>query len=226
MISRIRSRWRSRHLKGAPAEKIFTDIYRSNAWGGASVSGMGSDPDQTASLRASLPQLLRRHAVGSILDVPCGDFNWMKEIPLGGISYLGGDIVEDLVTRNRRNHEGPNRGFFTVNLLKETLPAADLLVCRDCLIHLSLEDIAVALGNITRSPIRFLLTTNYPMIRKNGDIVTGDFRAINLRIPPFSFPEPIEVIPEDSFPEHAGNPNFIRELALWRVGDLAGIIAS
>ena len=74
-----------------------------------------------------------------------------------------------------------------------------------------------------RSSLRtgHLATTNYPLITRNTDIVTGDFRAINLRLPPFCLPKPVTVIPEDLFPEHKDNPNFIRELGLWRGSDFA-----
>jgi hypothetical protein len=105
--------------------------------------------------------------------------------------------------------------------MKDQLPPADMLLCRDCLIHLSFRDVESALRNIAQSGIPYFLTTNYPHIAINTDIVTGDFRAINLQLSPFRFPKPIMVIPEDIFPELKDNPNFIRELALWRTQDLA-----
>jgi hypothetical protein len=35
-----------------------------------------------------------------MLDAPCGDFNWMKEVDLSAVHYTGGDIVEPLVNSN------------------------------------------------------------------------------------------------------------------------------
>jgi hypothetical protein len=59
-------------------ERLFTNIYRSNHWGGAdSVSGGGSDLEQTSALRAALPGVLQRLGVRTLLDAPCGDFHWM-----------------------------------------------------------------------------------------------------------------------------------------------------
>ena len=219
-VARFRSKFNNRKFVNASPERIFSQIYQMNSWGGDSVSGMGSDFQQTQSLRSHLPRLLGKYSVKSILDVPCGDFNWMQSVNLDGIQYIGGDIVPDLIIKNQKQFGSSGRRFAVLNLIKDDLPHADLLLCRDCLIHLSLHDIKLVLENIHNSSIPYLLTTTYPLLIKNSDIVTGDFRALNLTLPPFSFPPPLETIKEDLFPEHPDNPNFIRELALWRVSDI------
>ena len=185
------------------------------------MSGMGSAAEQTRSVRRELPSLLQAYSISSLLDVPCGDFSWMKLVELGNRSYIGGDIVRDLVDHNITKYGSTNRRFCILDLLNDPLPSAGLLLCRDCLIHLSFRDVQLAFRNIARSGIPYVLTTNYPLITRNIDIVTGDFRAINLQLPPFRLPKPMAVIPEDLFPEHQNNPNFIRQLGLWRQGDFA-----
>ena len=45
-----------------------------------------------------------RGAPASLLDAPCGDFNWMRHVPLGGVSYTGADVVPELIARNRRDY--------------------------------------------------------------------------------------------------------------------------
>ena len=181
--------------------------------------------NRTRSLRCQLPQLLETWSIRSLLDVPCGDFSWMKFVELGSRAYIGGDIVPDLVERNNDQYRSSNRRFCVVDIMKDRLPSADLLLCRDCLIHLSVRDVLLALSNIARSQIPYVLTTNYPLFTRNTDIVTGDFRAINLQLPPFSLPSPASAIPEDLFEEHKDDPNFIRELALWRGSDFARWLA-
>jgi hypothetical protein len=42
------------------------------------------------------------------------------------------------------------------------LPKADLLMCRDCFIHLSDDMIALAIANILRSDIKYLLCAPMP----------------------------------------------------------------
>src|SRR4051812_23723440 len=87
--------WTHRRMTTADT---FTEIYRSNAWDGTdSVSGRGSDASQTARLVTELPGVLRDLRVTSLLDIPCGDFFWMKQVDLAGIQYTGADIVPELV---------------------------------------------------------------------------------------------------------------------------------
>jgi len=158
--------------------------------------------------------------VRTLLDAPCGDFHWMKLLDLGNVQYIGGDIVPKLVEENQQAYGSPSRRFTRLDLMRDLLPKADLLLCRDCLIHLSNHDLRMALRNITHARVTYLLTTTYPRLAANTDIVTGDFRAVNLCLPPWNFPEPLDRITEDLFPANRDNPNFIRELALWRVADL------
>ena len=220
LFSKVRSSCRNAGLVFKDSEKIFSDIYRNRSWGGASLSGMGSDLQQTESLRRNFIPLLERYRIESILDLTCGDFHWMRQIDLGKRRYLGGDIVKDLILSNQQYFESDNRRFMTLDIMADDLPESDLLLCRDCLIHFSSSDILKTFRNIKNSKIHYLLTTNYPLINKNTDIITGDFRAINLQLPPFNLPNPLRSIQEDYFQEHKNNPNFIRELCLWKVADI------
>jgi hypothetical protein len=68
---RLRSRLRNKSWSELPVASVFASIYHNRSWGGDSVSGMGSDPEQTQSLRHNLPQLLETYHIHSILDVPC-----------------------------------------------------------------------------------------------------------------------------------------------------------
>src|SRR6185295_16640264 len=77
---------------------IFTDIYLSNFWADAeSVSGRGSTIARTEVIRTSLPALLESVGAKTLLDAPCGDFNWMRNVDLSGIEYTGVDVVVELI---------------------------------------------------------------------------------------------------------------------------------
>jgi hypothetical protein len=54
-------------------------------------------------------------------------------------------------------------------------------------------------------------------MRKNHDILTGQYRPINLLLRPFFFPEPVRMIYED-VPE--GEINTGKTLSLWKVSDI------
>ncbi len=199
----------------------FRYAYHHNLWGDPqSVSGPGSNREQTARLRAELPGLLRALGIARLLDVPCGDGGWMAEMHLGGIGYVGGDLLPELVEENRRRQVGSGRGFRVLDLTSSELPAADLLLCRDCLVHLSLADAARALGNIRRARITYLLTTTFPEEPTNLDIVTGDWRPLNLQRPPFNFPPPLRLLNEGC--TEGGGRFADKSLGLWRCADLPG----
>jgi hypothetical protein len=199
---------------------VFRAIWISNHWGDTeSRSGTGSNLRETAVLRNRLASLLESLAVRRLLDIPCGDFHWMKEVPFpAGLVYEGGDIVEQIVDRNHSYYGGEARLFRTIDLLRDPLPAADLILCRDCLVHFSFVDIFTAVGNLKRSGSKYLLTTHYANDRTNDDVHTGRWRPLNLTRPPFNFPSPLFVIDEEC---SEGDGRYQdKRLALWRLEDL------
>lgn len=169
----------------------FTLIYRRNAWGSKeSVSGSGSTFAMTNSVRSLLPIIFEKFEIKSILDVPCGDFNWMKLVDLNGISYLGGDIVEPLVADLNRNFSSTFVSFTQFDITIDRFPKSDLVLNRDCLFHLSYRDIQLTLSNFLKSGSMYFLSTSYENGGKftNTDIRSGDFRLIDLFTSPFCFP--------------------------------------
>jgi hypothetical protein len=202
----------------SPAQ-TFRHAFETNLWGGAeSPSGPGSSLEQTTTLGGLLPDLCRRRGVHRLLDLPCGDGHWMATIPLPGVRYYGADLVPEIVARAAADNPHPDRRFGRLDLTTDPLPSADLLLCRDCLVHLSFADARRALANVRRSDITYLLTTTFPAEPHNVDVVTGDWRPLNLLRPPFGFPEPLELLVEGCT-EHRG---LFRDksLGLWRVADL------
>ena len=204
-------------LAGSP-EQVFAEFYRDNKWGDAeSVSGAGSNLAQTEEVRRVLPGLLAELGCRSMLDVPCGDFYWMRLVPLG-VDYTGGDIVTDLVARNQAQYGNEQRRFLRLDLLQDSLPAADLIFCRDCLVHLSNAHIRQALANVRASGATYLLTTTFPGRTVNDDIPTGSWRPVNLQRPPHNFPKPLRLIDE-----RCPDPAYVdKHLGLWRVADIPG----
>src|ERR1044071_8813466 len=179
-------------------ESAFRQAYRANAWGDPeSVSGPGSGIARTAAFRDEIPPLLRDLQAASLLDVGCGDFNWMRLIDLPVERYLGIDIVPELVEQNQRRHADRNHAFVLADFTRAELPSMDVILCRDCLVHFAFADVRAALRNFARSGSRWLLTTTFVDAgRENTDIATGDWRPLNLQLPPFNFPAPMRMIDE------------------------------
>jgi len=173
----------------------FKNIFESNEWGGSeSRSGTGSSLDATKKLRMELPFLFLKYDIKSILDIPCGDFNWMKNLDLDTISYAGADIVEDIVLQNRWKY--PNKKFLTLDIINDQLPIADLVFVRDCLGHLSEQNVIKAIKNIQQSGSKYLLATSFPSKQINYPILDGQWHPINLTVLPFKL-KPIYLINED-----------------------------
>jgi hypothetical protein len=202
-----------------PAEPIFEQIYGQNVWGGSeSASGEGSDLVQTRRIREELPALWRRYNVRRVLDAPCGDFNWMREIVSGLDEYVGLDIVAVLIEQNNRQYGNSRIRFQHANLIKDRLPESDLILCRDCFVHFSFHDIWRALANMKRSGAQYLLATTFTARAENEDILTGQWKVRNLQGSPFNFPEPLEIVNEGC--TEAGGQYADKSLALWRLADL------
>lgn len=197
----------------------FGEIFRQNIWGSPeSASGVGSTVDATMAIRTGLMEICREFGVRSLLDAPCGDYGWMSSLKLPVGSYFGVDIVPELIAENRRMFESPTVRFAVADLTSDELPKADLILCRDCLVHLSFQNIKRVLANFVRTGSKYLLTTTFPDHEENTDIADGDWRLLNLQHAPFHFPTPLRVISERC--TEIGGAYDDKSLALWRVDEL------
>jgi hypothetical protein len=189
-------------------KEIFEDIVKHNRWK-KHPCGPGSTFGYTENLRLNLGKFLEKHNITSMIDAPCGDYSWMSVTDLPSIQeYVGGDIVEFLIKANQEKY--PNHKFKQIDLTQDILPNVDLLFCRDCLLHLSFEDIDKVFKNISRSNIKYVLLSNwYEDAENNRDIQTGEARYLNFLESPFNFTQPIDSITDfvDGFPH--------RKMLLW-----------
>lgn len=161
--------------------------------------------ESTQDVRKALPNLVAMLGIRSVLDIPCGDFQWVKDANLGVEQYIGADIVLPLIKSNRKLF-GDRREFLHLDLLRDRLPHADLIFCRDCLVHLSFREIHLALQNIKRVSPKHFITTTFPYHKGNADTVTPYWRALNMQLFPFNFPEPSHLIKNlsESQRDHSG----------------------
>jgi SAM-dependent methyltransferase len=175
--------------------ETFNEIYEKNLWSSSeSVSGAGSEIKNTEVIRRELPYLIQKFGIKSILDIPCGDWNWMKDVDLCGASYIGADIVDSLIQTNRWQYRDID--FRTLDITKDELPKVDLIFTRDCLGHLSNDNVLRAIRNCQESGSKYLLATSFTKWNTNPDILDGGWKCINLMIEPFQL-NPIYLINED-----------------------------
>ena len=219
LYTKLRDAIEKQQLQKKSRERIFTEYYQNNTWHGKeSVSGTGSDTEQTALLVKKLPEVLETLEIERMLDLPCGDFNWMKKISLTGVQYTGGDLVSDLIKENTEKFATSSIRFEVINLISDDLPDSDLILTRDCLVHFSFSDIYLALANIVNADIKYLATTTYTDCKRNHDIATGQWRKLNLTLPPFNFPQPLVQFLEGS--TERGGEDRDKCLSVWAISDL------
>lgn len=196
---------------------LFTRFYQNNEWGSCETrSGPGSERSRMQQVVHDLNKLIREWGIRSMLDAPCGDFNWMQDVSLAGIRYMGCDIVEGLIEINSGKYARTGLDFKKLDLTSEPLPKVDLILCRDALVHFSYKHVFAALRNFRDSGSKYLLTTNFVKTEENIDIDTGSWQPINLQRPPFSFPEPEETLADDSEDQRDD-----KVLALWDLKEVA-----
>jgi SAM-dependent methyltransferase len=204
------------HLSRTSLSERFSAIYKNRVWlngrTAGSLSGLGSDLESTESVRQGLAELLKSLDTRVLLDVGCGDFTWMKEVPFP-LKYVGIDIVPDVIEADNALYRSEQRSFQVMDATLDPLPQADTILCREVLFHLSFQDIKRFVKNIRKYGSSFLIATNDNDLKYNADILSGDFRMLNLRRSPFFFPSPAQSIPDDGVLPH-------RTLSAWKVADL------
>jgi SAM-dependent methyltransferase len=200
-----------------PYKSKFRSYYLNNGWGNSeSKSGGGSSMESTVAIRKALPTIFSQFSISKMLDVPCGDFYWMKTVDLSGIEYTGADIVDEMIADNKKAYQKSNINFEVMDILKDKIPSTDLIFCRDCLFHLTNHLGVQAIENFKNSGSKYLLTTTFTKIHENVEIRSiGLFRPINLELAPYNMPKPLLIV-EDKKSE--ADPNkWGKSMALWKL---------
>jgi SAM-dependent methyltransferase len=181
-------------------DNIFERIYSESIWGTAGDgSGEGSEPYFTHGLCMQLQQFVQMFEVQSILDAPCGSAKWVPQLlaSMPNVSYTGVDISATAVRRAITNLQNvPNNvRIYKGNLVELTAEdtewsskSYDLVLCRDCLQHLSYSDILGVLKNLAQVDTQWYAFGSYMThINENSNITTGnDNFLINLMYQPFN----------------------------------------
>ena len=198
----------------AGREKVFTDIWKQAVWGTPeTISGDGATLGRTEVIRQRLPEIFTELEISVLADAGCGDLNWIAHITQDLRLYLGFEIVGELLDELRVAHAARKSHFFSrTDIVVETLPACDAILCRDCLTHLSWVEAKEALVRLKQSGSTFLIATTH-VGRENVTINRGGWYPMNLEAHPFDLPAPIMVIDEKLV-------NSTKALGVWRLADL------
>ncbi len=176
-------------------------------------SGPGSLLKNTDNLIKHFPEFIKKYSIKSIIDIPCGDFNYMKEINLDNIEYTGYDISINAIKRCLKFKKN-NINFSVLDATVEQLKYADLIICKDLLLHLSFDHINLILDNIVKSNCKYFAVSRY----NNGNVINVDQisglhnRCIEITKEPFNFKyDIIESI------RYTTNDNILDELIFFKI---------
>ncbi len=210
----VMRQWRGRytkHTRERDMAGIFSQIYAHGAWvmreNQDSLSGVGSTGVATRELSTQLADFLREVGCRRLVDIGCGDFNWMHTVA-GDFDYLGMDVVPQVIEQNAARYGNERRRFVCGDAVAGPIETGDVAICREVLFHLSFRDGAKLLRNVRAAGFKYILCTTDNAMWFNSDIRSGDFRRINLRKSPYSMPTPSRELADDKVSKG-------RALAIW-----------
>jgi SAM-dependent methyltransferase len=165
--------------------EVFNKIYMSGGWNGAG-SGPGSDPVVNIEYLHIINKILKfTPTIQSVLDIGCGDWRLMSHVDLEGKEYLGIDVSTFVINNNVSKYKRNNINFKIMNPVNDIIPYSDLIICKDVLQHLPNKDVSLILDKISKNCKYFLITNDYT--DKNvKDIRIGEYRQLNVLLPPFN----------------------------------------
>ena len=201
----------------------FSLIYQRRLWGtGESASGPGSSVANAQGAARAVAEVVRSNGVKSLIDVGCGDLNWLgpelASFPLLHVTAI--DIAAAAYASASADPRYAAVAFRAHDVVASPLPvAAELLLCRQCLNHMSAEDAVRALRHIAQSGARLLLLSHYARGDNSAEMLTVGvkYRSWNLQQPPFSdlLPPPEKCF-EDEYNVNEEQRPMV--LALYRLG--------
>ena len=181
-----------------PTKDAMAQVYEQNLWGGEQeqfYSGLGSHHPAVvqpyiSAVQDFLKQLPEAPVVG---DWGCGDFNIGRKLLPHAKYYRAIDIVPDLIAYNQKQFKQANLSFHCLDLAKDELPAADCILLRQVLQHLSNAEILAICKKLSAYKY-VILTEHLPEGRfePNRDIISGQGirlkkgSGVDLLAPPFN----------------------------------------
>ncbi len=182
-----------------PTKDAMAQIYENNLWGGNQsefFSGDGShNPELINPYLATVTSFLKSFETQPVVcDLGCGDFNIGKELVKYSKKYIAIDIVPELIAHNKKTFKAENLEFHSLDIAEDELPAADCVILRQVLQHLSNAEIKSVVEKLYDFKY-VILTEHLPEenFEPNKDIISGQGirlkkqSGVNLLAPPFNF---------------------------------------
>lgn len=181
-----------------PTKDVMNQIYDRHLWGGNEFdfySGVGSHNPKIVNpyLKTVITFLESFNEPLIVCDLGCGDFNIGKHLIKYSKKYIGVDIVENLIHRNKKLYKEDNLEFFCLDITKDELPPGDCVIVRQVLQHLSNGEIQKVVKKLTAYKF-IILSEHIPLgtFIPNKNILSGQgirikkTSGVNILEPPFN----------------------------------------
>lgn len=161
---------RNRRFKNMSTKKMFREVYHTNFWGdesrakGEYYSGPGSHDDRVVNDYVTRVKefILQNPNLARAVDIGCGDFNIGKRVCPLFKSYIGVDIVDELIDFNSKKFDIKNVKFQVLDAINEEPPKSDVIFVREVLQHLKNSEIKSFLSNIKKNTTCLIVTEALP----------------------------------------------------------------
>ena len=181
-----------------PTKDAMQQVYDLHLWGGKDFDFYSGDGSHNIKIVEpylhSVSTFLKSHNNSlTVCDFGCGDFNIGKQLINYTKKYIGIDIVENLIERNKTLFKAENLEFHCLNIVEDELPKTDCVILRQVLQHLSNTEIQKIIKKLSHYKY-LILTEHLPVgnFTPNIDIISGQGirikknSGVNLQEAPFN----------------------------------------
>ena len=181
-----------------PTKDAMEQIYDKKLWGGEEAdfySGEGSHLEELVNpyIEAVSAFLTSFEPPLTVCDLGCGDFNIGQHLVKHTKKYVGVDIVANLIERNKAKFIAENLEFNCLDIAVDDWPAANCVLLRNVLQHLSNAEVKRIASKLT--DYQWAIVTEHLPAENfipNKDIISGQGirlkvqSGIDLLAPPFN----------------------------------------
>ena len=163
------------------AEERLLRRFISRTFGGgdqAYYSGEGSHKNEYVEPYSQMIQkFIEEKNISKIVDLGCGDYNVASHWISPKITYIGIDIVQEMVDHHNLKYGNDRISFQCLDIVEDELPDGELCLIRQVLQHMSNEEVAAVLKKvekykyviITEHVIKKCLATKYNVNKAHGN---------------------------------------------------------
>ncbi|SDI57551.1 class I SAM-dependent methyltransferase [Winogradskyella thalassocola] len=162
-----------------PTKDAMQQVYDMHLWGGNDFDFYSGDGSHNLKIVEpyidSITTFLKsQNNPLTVCDLGCGDFNIGKQLTKHTKNYIAVDIVDNLIERNKALFKEDHLEFQCLDIVKDELPKADVVILRQVLQHLSNAEIQNVVEKLSNYKY-VILTEHLPLgeFVPNKDIISG-----------------------------------------------------